>query len=185
MTLTTTLPIGTIIIFFGNEIPDGWLLCDGKNGTPNLIDKFILGGGINNVGAGSEKEIIKNASDGVYRIKQYTEFSESNISVEVLEHSLSISELPNHNHKQGDIYDINYAFGFGYWNVPLKDSWINGGALNNTKNNRVAPITESVGGSKGHSHKVEFNDKTHRHDVDIMPPYFILAYIMYKGLLNK
>lgn len=32
-----------IVLFKGtiSEIPDGWILCDGANGTPNLVDKFI------------------------------------------------------------------------------------------------------------------------------------------------
>lgn len=38
------LPIGTIILFYGSSIPNGWLLCDGNNNTPNLIDRFVLGG---------------------------------------------------------------------------------------------------------------------------------------------
>jgi microcystin-dependent protein len=28
-----------------NEIPKDWALCDGSNGTPDLRDKFIIGGG--------------------------------------------------------------------------------------------------------------------------------------------
>lgn len=37
------LPKGSIIMFNGqlSEIPEGWHICDGTNGTPNLIDKFI------------------------------------------------------------------------------------------------------------------------------------------------
>lgn len=37
------LPIGSIIMFNGQSsaIPDGWHICDGTNGTPNLTDKFI------------------------------------------------------------------------------------------------------------------------------------------------
>lgn len=27
------------------DIPAGWALCDGNNGTPNLVDKFIIGAG--------------------------------------------------------------------------------------------------------------------------------------------
>ncbi len=38
-------PVGTIIMFNGqSEIPPGWVICDGNNGTPNLIDRFIKGG---------------------------------------------------------------------------------------------------------------------------------------------
>lgn len=40
--LKNTLPIGTIIAYHGDSIPAGWALCDGDNGTPNLIGKFIM-----------------------------------------------------------------------------------------------------------------------------------------------
>lgn len=39
-----TLPTGTIIMFNGTTIPSGWALCDGNNGTPNLLNKFVVGG---------------------------------------------------------------------------------------------------------------------------------------------
>lgn len=41
-----------------DNIPDGWNLCDGTNGTPDLRDKFILGAGstysIGDIGGESE-----------------------------------------------------------------------------------------------------------------------------------
>ncbi|MCK5787562.1 MAG: hypothetical protein KAH32_00995, partial [Chlamydiia bacterium] len=42
-----TIPIGGIIIWSGSisNIPSGWALCDGNNGTPNLKDRFIIGSG--------------------------------------------------------------------------------------------------------------------------------------------
>lgn len=40
-----SLPKGSIIMFNSiQNIPDGWHICDGTNGTPNLIDKFIKAG---------------------------------------------------------------------------------------------------------------------------------------------
>jgi hypothetical protein len=36
-------PSGTIIMFYGTTIPSGWFLCDGTNGTPNLIGMFPVG----------------------------------------------------------------------------------------------------------------------------------------------
>lgn len=38
---------GQIAFWFGTllTIPDGWLLCDGNNGTPNLLDSFLIGAG--------------------------------------------------------------------------------------------------------------------------------------------
>lgn len=42
--LQDAMPVGSIIMFDGKaeEIPSGWAICDGTNGTPNLIDRFIL-----------------------------------------------------------------------------------------------------------------------------------------------
>jgi len=39
------VPVGTIVMFHGNynNIPKGWHICDGNAGTPNLIDRFIVG----------------------------------------------------------------------------------------------------------------------------------------------
>jgi len=39
------VPRGTIVMWAGAlaDIPAGWALCDGTNGTPNLLDRFILG----------------------------------------------------------------------------------------------------------------------------------------------
>lgn len=42
--LSNLIPSGTITAFHGTTIPDGWVACDGENGTPDLRDKFIKGG---------------------------------------------------------------------------------------------------------------------------------------------
>ncbi|MEP0786851.1 tail fiber protein [Coleofasciculus sp. FACHB-129] len=38
---------GMIMMWSGqaNQIPNGWALCDGQNGTPDLADRFIVGAG--------------------------------------------------------------------------------------------------------------------------------------------
>lgn len=43
--LRNTLPVGTIVAYHGDSIPAGWAICDGTNGTPNLIGKFIVANG--------------------------------------------------------------------------------------------------------------------------------------------
>jgi hypothetical protein len=47
------IPKGLIIMWAGtlNNIPPGWQLCDGTNGTPDLRDRFILGVSTENPGA--------------------------------------------------------------------------------------------------------------------------------------
>jgi hypothetical protein len=41
------VPPGGIIMWSGSSatVPQGWALCDGSNGTPNLRDRFIVGAG--------------------------------------------------------------------------------------------------------------------------------------------
>ena len=40
-----SIPAGVIVMWSGpiSSIPDGWALCDGTNGTPDLSDRFVLG----------------------------------------------------------------------------------------------------------------------------------------------
>ena len=42
-------PVGSIIMWSGSvaNIPNGWVLCNGLNGTPNLLNRFIVGAGGN------------------------------------------------------------------------------------------------------------------------------------------
>lgn len=40
----SSVPAGGVIIWAGaaNDVPDGWALCDGCSGTPDLRDGFVL-----------------------------------------------------------------------------------------------------------------------------------------------
>ena len=67
------IPPGGIIMWSGsvNAIPEGWALCDGSNGTPDLRDRFIVGAGssYNPGDTGGAKEV-----------------------------TLTIAQIPSHNH---------------------------------------------------------------------------------------
>jgi len=41
------VPVGSIIIWSGAivDIPSGWQLCNGTNGTPDLRNRFVVGAG--------------------------------------------------------------------------------------------------------------------------------------------
>lgn len=61
------LPIGSIIAWENLTIPNGWVVCDGQNGTPDLRDKFIKGanndGEVKSTG-GSDTHTHTNSSSG-------------------------------------------------------------------------------------------------------------------------
>ena len=40
-------PVGGIIMWSGTAalVPEGWAICNGRNGTPDLTDKFVVGAG--------------------------------------------------------------------------------------------------------------------------------------------
>lgn len=44
------VPGGVIVMWSGSALPAGWALCDGTNGTPNLLDRFIFGSALGDIG---------------------------------------------------------------------------------------------------------------------------------------
>lgn len=68
-----SIPSGIITMWSGasSAIPDGWLLCDGNNNTPDLRDRFI-------VGAGNSYTVGATGGEAT--------------------HKLTTSEMPSHNH---------------------------------------------------------------------------------------
>jgi hypothetical protein len=70
------LPKGSIIAYHGPTVPDGWVICDGNNGTPDLRGRFIMGQGS---GTGlTQRAIGQKGGEET--------------------HKLSISEIPSHSH---------------------------------------------------------------------------------------
>jgi microcystin-dependent protein len=66
------IPPGGIIMWSGAEIniPTGWLLCNGSNGTPDLRNRFVVGAGTGSsyaVGAtgGSADAVVISHSHGI------------------------------------------------------------------------------------------------------------------------
>jgi hypothetical protein len=52
---------GMIVMYSGTSVPPGWLLCDGTNGTPNMVNFFI---GYNNALSTSNNVVGNNAIGG-------------------------------------------------------------------------------------------------------------------------
>lgn len=76
------IPPGLISMWSGpaDQIPVGWKLCDGTNGTPDLQDRFV-------VGAGSEYAVGATGGEKA--------------------HKLTVAEMPSHRHNLATNYDAS------------------------------------------------------------------------------
>lgn len=90
------LPIGGIVPFFGadEDIPEGWALCDGNNGTPNLNDCFIMGA--------DEQTYPQESTGGVSSV------------------TLEVKHLPEHTHSYTRKI---YASLYNFWGEERDDGW--------------------------------------------------------------
>lgn len=64
--INSVIPKGTIVLWSGAiaTIPNGWVLCDGTNGTPDLRNRFV-------VGAGSEYSVGDKGGVKTYPLVQF------------------------------------------------------------------------------------------------------------------
>ena len=64
---SSSVPQGSIIPWYGSigNIPNGFALCDGKNGTPDLRDRFLVGAGNEYIlsDIGGEDSVLLKESD--------------------------------------------------------------------------------------------------------------------------
>ena len=88
------LPYGSIIMWYGHttNIPFGWVLCDGNNGTPDLRNKFI-------VGADSEQILApgQTVPTAVSTIAGVSTFTGGQASLQLPQHTHDILGLQNLN----------------------------------------------------------------------------------------
>ncbi len=73
------LPKGTVVSWTGTDAPEGWALCNGQNGTPDLRGRFVLAAG--------QGDKLTN------RVSKQIGGEETVI--------LTIDQMPQHNHKLG------------------------------------------------------------------------------------
>ena len=170
-----SIPYGAIVMFSGKSIPTNWVLCDGTGGTPNLVDRFILGSTANNANITSE-----SGMSGSHPRKYFTNTTNGSLitaSVSIAPHKLTIAEVPSHTHK---IIDHEGLY--------LRNA--DGGSRSGSDRYPVSTgtaqpdlYTTSVGGGGSHSHTGSLtNQSSHSHGINITAPYFTLAFIMYVGV---
>ena len=176
------VPVGCILPYAGSphSIPSGWKICDGKNGTPDLRDRFI-------VGAGGSFNI--NTRGGEITKK------------------LTVDMLPEHRHTffAAGSTDSDGHGGIDSAVQTISDG-ITGVAITNGVYDEKSPVGRAAGGGGRQSTNtgertgslyrngtknsgvnsngdISLNGETAsiQQGINIMPPYHALYYIMHTG----
>jgi len=188
------LPKGIITMFSGSQVPDGWLLCDGNNDTPNLIDRFIMGGTIADSGGKSTATFSGEKNQKSFSIS--TSGEAVSVSVSIGATTLTESQIPGHRHVGSPAFYRSYSLRYGYYQEPsishyrIDNSVEPGFASSSTSAARnlfpaaeseqmtYYPYTDYTGGGGSHTHTATASSLSHDHTADVTPPYYILAFIM-------
>lgn len=101
------VPSGTICIWHSSAatIPDGWVLCDGTNGTPDLRSRFVYGAG----GDTNTKTAVGHAVNELYGhwAVGFTHGQEYLY--------LTAEQMPSHTHTRGTMNITGFFYGtYGY-----------------------------------------------------------------------
>lgn len=169
------IPRGLISMFSGNGAPAGWALCDGNNGTPNLTDRFVMGGSFENVDGVSTSKFSGDKNNKSFSIS--SEMATINISGTTQGHALTAEENGPHSHLQGETLNKSGMCHNGYSTDTSDRDWVNGGSSGSEPPN-YRPRTYSDGQGKEHSHAISLTSGNHQHTINLSPPYYILAFIM-------
>lgn len=139
-----------IVLFKGppTSIPQGWALCDGQNGTPNLTDKFVVCAGT-------------TYAEGTTGGSRTVTLTTNNMPPHT--HTGTTASAGSHRHRLKDCASDD---GGG------RDNDV---AMGDPNDNRSCPNTDSAG---AHTHTFTTASTGGGQPFNIDPPYYALAYIM-------
>lgn len=170
---------GMVMMFAGTatEIPKGWALCDGSPGTPNLIDRFILGSKPADSGKFNSATLTGSENTKVYSTESSSETVFGTISIENT--TLGVNQIPSHYHIGGMPYynasHNNYGRVVVGGDISINDT---NDSFFITDSAPLGPYTSGTGGGEGHTHTGTLSTTAHKHKTDVIPPYYTLAFII-------
>lgn len=161
-----TFPSGGIVMWSGAvaSIPTGWNLCDGTNGTPNLIDRFIVGSGTD---SGDTHDIGDTGGDNDKTL------AAANIPAHSHTFSGTTNSAGDHNHGNGEACDVTSEAMYGTKSGPT----VNRVDQSQSESKNQQAITETAG---AHTHTVSGTTSSYGSGqaFDNRPAYYALAFIM-------
>lgn len=161
------LPTGSIMFWSGSvaTIPVGWVLCDGSNGTPNLLDRFVAGAG-STYAVGATGGVTSVTLTQAQRPAHDHNFSGTTSSNGLHSHN---NVAGSHTHSYGTPSGVGAAGTAGF----SSNSTILAGTLSaftgvtlanaGAHTHQITTTSTSVGGGESHEN---------------MPPYYALCYVM-------
>lgn len=159
-----TVPPGGIIMWYGDEgeIPDGWALCNGEQGTPDLRGRFVLG-------AGSPYPSKDTGGHDLIRLSE-DQLPKHDHNVRLGDGEEKDPEPKDGTHKHRLKVDTgdggDYGGGYNMIKVIGYDTY--------TANHKALVDTDE----SAHTHKV-YQDKVGKNKaIDIRPKFYSLCYIM-------
>ena len=163
VTAANAFPSGGIIIWSGavNQIPTGWVLCDGNNSTPDLRDRFIVGAG---TGGSYSPGNTGGAASVTLSVAQMPSHSHSTNS-----HAHSFSGSGSHSHV------LPVGRGGSQSNISGYIAYDRVEQIQNNLSTQSASVTVS-GTTGGESPNTNPDGGGGSHEN--RPPYYALCYIM-------
>ena len=172
------VPINGIIMYSGTQasIPANWAICDGNNGTPNLVNKFVIA-------AATYDNTVTPPTDGSDSGWRTAVEGTNEASGGEATKLLGTANLPSHTHTKGTLAvtggDHNHQYrrlveltGNSENGYPVGNTGSAGQSHENANTDDSGDLTLTVSGNTGDQ------GGTMGQAYDNLPPYYALAYIM-------
>lgn len=159
-------PAGVIVLWYGaaTNVPAGWVICDGTNGTPDMR---------NRVPRGSSNDTELGASGGA----DTASLPSHTHPITVAGHALTVSQIPAHSHREGGNLLGGSAGTTEAIQNPLNQNLIRPGSYG-SQNDSWRWLTEETGGGQAHSHSASSGAPSTSPTINTVPTHIKLHFIM-------
>jgi hypothetical protein len=201
------LPLNSIIMWYGSpaDVPVGWQICNGTNGTPDLRDRFVMGAGTSAMGGQADGQANGAGNYGTFDTSTIGDHAHVGTSGAGGVHNhngltgnytLTVADLPAHAHNVDTLFGQQDDAGLGALDrngnrFQPYNQWGDDHDADTGNPVFFQTTTFNAGGGSSHNHTIANSDThthtltveaggTHKHTVSIdkRPSWIALYYIM-------